>query len=427
VRAYRAGGPADGNGRFDGLKRNLPALLGGIVLLVGLWLLPDLTPPPASPPPVELRHGVVEAFMPPTDDPSIPDVIVRVLEGPHAGELVEGYLQGPAGQQEVPVYEIGDEVVVSLSTGPDETFVAVSDRYRAPLFAAVIGFFALAVTLVGGWRGVRSLLALALTLGVVVRIVVPLLLAGWDPVLLAVGAASAVTLVTIVLTEGFRLASVAAVAGTFAALTLTAMLAALTTSLANFTRFQGQEAAVFLQSIGREDLDVSGLLLAAVIFGALGILDDVTVTQAATVHELALADPQAGPRLLAARAMNVGRSHIAATVNTLVLAYLGASLPLLVLFAAGGADPVLIASGETVAVEILRAVVGSIGIVAAVPLTTGIAVLILQSGPWRAAGEGLRRARELDSGADHADVIGGGPASATGRGIPRKGSRRRDH
>ena len=384
---FRQGGtqPGDTGGRFGGLRRNLPAILGGGLLLVGLWLMPDLMPPPSSPPPVELAHGRIEAFLPDTDDPFAPDVRINVLDGPHSGETIEGYLQGPAGQQDIPVYEIGDEVVVSLSLGPESTYVAVSDRYRVPLFAVVIGLFAAGVTAVGGWRGIRALLALALTIGVVARIVVPLLLAGWDPVPLAVGAASAVTLVTILLTEGFRRTSLAAVGGTFAALALTAGLAALTGSLADFTQYQGQEAAVYLQSIGREDLDVSGLLLAAVIFGALGILDDVTVTQAATVHELAIADPQAGPRVLAARAMNVGRSHIAATVNTLVLAYLGASLPLLVLFAAGGADPLLIASGESVAVEILRAVVGSIGIVAAVPLTTLIAVLLVEAGPWRAA------------------------------------------
>jgi uncharacterized membrane protein len=363
---------------FAGLRRNARALLGGGVLLAALFLLPDLTPPPATPPPVDLAHGRIEAFLAPSDDPLTPDVRVTVLDGELAGTVVEAYLQGPAGQQDLPEYRVGDEVIVSFSIQPDSTFVAVSDRYRVPLFGLIIGLFALGVTAAGGWRGIRSLLALALTIGVVARIVVPLLLAGWDPVPLAVVSGTAVTLVTILLTEGFRLASVAAVAGTFAALLLTAALAAVASILAGFTEYQGQEAAVFLQTIGRDDLDISGLLLAGVIFGALGVLDDVTVTQAATVHELAAADPAASASDLAARSMNVGRSHIAATVNTLVLAYLGASLPLLVLFAAGGADPLLIASGETVAVEIVRSLVGSIGIVAAVPFTTAIAVLLIR-------------------------------------------------
>ena len=377
----------------EGLRRNVVALIVGGLLLAGLLLLPNLTPAPETPPPVDLAHGRIVAFMPDLEDPALPDVVVEVLQGPLAGQQLEGYLQGPAGQQVLPDYRVGDEVVVSLSEGPESTFVAVSDRYRVPLFTLVIGLFAVGVMLVGGWRGVRSLLALALTLAVVGKVVVPLLLRGWDPVMLAVVAGTAVTLVTILLTEGLRMTSFAAVAGTFAALALTATLAAVVSSLAGFTEYQGQEAAVFLQSMGRPDLDISGLLLAAVIFGAIGVLDDVTVTQAAAVNELAGAEPGATRMRLFVRAMNVGRSHIAATVNTLVLAYLGASLPLLVLFALGGADPLLIASGEIVAVEVVRAVVGSIGIVAAVPFTTAIAVLAVGSGPWRTATADLRRER----------------------------------
>ena len=364
--------------RVRELRGHLVAIAGAIVLLAGLWLMPDLAPEPTTPQPVALAHGVIERFLPEFEDPSFPDVRVTIIDGPHAGETLEAYLQGPAGQQEIPDYAVGDEVVVSLSEGPESTFVAVSDRYRIPLFVGILGVFALGVILVGGWRGIRSLLALALTLGVVTRIVVPLLLRGVDPVVLAVVAASGVTLATVLLTEGLRPASIAAVGGTFAALALTALLAQVVSGLADFTQYQGQEAAVFLQSLGLEGLDISGLLLAAVIFGALGVLDDVTVTQAATVNELAEADPTAGGGELFARAMNVGRSHIAATVNTLVLAYVGASLPLIVLFAAGGANPLLIASGEVVAVEIARALVGSIGIVAAVPLTTVVAVGLVE-------------------------------------------------
>jgi uncharacterized membrane protein len=129
--------------------------------------------------------------------------------------------------------------------------------------------------------------------------------------------------------------------------------------------------------MGLGTIDIGGLVLAAIIFGALGILDDVTVSQAAVVQEIHEADPRIGRMALAARAMNVGRSHIAATVNTLVLAYVGASLPLIVLFAAGRQDPWLTVSGEVVAVEVVRALVGSIGIVAAVPLTTAMAVALI--------------------------------------------------
>ena len=137
----------------------------------------------------------------------------------------------------------------------------------------------------------------------------------------------------------------AASKGTFIALALVATLATLFNGLARFSAFQGSEDLAFLQFIARPDLDLAGLLLAAIIFGALGILDDVTMTQAATVHALFEADPSATRLRLAQRAMNIGRSHIAATTNTLVLAYVGASLPpLIVLLAAGYQDPFLISS-----------------------------------------------------------------------------------
>jgi uncharacterized membrane protein len=368
---------------FAGLRRNARALFAGGLLLVAIWLLPDLMPAPTGPSTIELAHGRIETLLPDTGE-GAPNVRVAIVDGPRAGTTLDGYIEGPSGAEDLPAYVSGDEVIVTISPGEPVPLVAVSDRWRAPALAAILGLFAVAVTLVGGWRGVRSLIALALTLVVVVRIVVPLLLAGWSPVLVAVAAASLVTLATILLTEGARATTFAAVAGTFAALVLTALLALAGNALAAFTTLQGQEAAAFLQSTGRGELDIGGLLLAGVIFGALGVLDDVTVTQAATVEELAAADPTASPAHLFERGMNVGRSHIAATVNTLVLAYVGASLPLLVLFAAGRQDPLLIASGENVAVEIVRSLVGSIGIVAAVPFTTAIAALVAGRTPGRA-------------------------------------------
>jgi uncharacterized membrane protein len=300
---------------------------------------------------------------------------VEVLGGARDGETLDGLIQIPTAGLYEPDYEVGDEVVVNVSREPDSEFIAVTDFWRIPALTMILGIFAVAVVVVGGWRGLRSLLALVLTLGAIVKVVVPLLLAGWDPVVLAVGVATVVTTATFLLTEGARRSTAAAIAGTFTALALTALLAVAFTSVARFSPFQGSEDLVYLLAF-QPDLDLGGLLLAAVIFGALGVLDDVTVTQAATVHELFDADPTASRWRLFGRAMNVGRSHIAATVNTLVLAYVGASLPLLVLFAAGRQDPLLTASGEIVAVEIGRAIVGSIGIVAAVPLTTAFAVAL---------------------------------------------------
>ena len=375
----RLGDPTDpGAVPFAGLRRNARALAGGFLLLLVIgFAIPDLAPPPTQPAAVELLRGRIVAFLPPGGEVTAPDVQIQILTGPQHGETVDGYLQGPSGQEDLPRYDIGDEVIVNASLEPDSVFISVADLYRVPVLGLLLGLFAAAVTVVGGWRGVRSLIALALTLAVIVKIVVPLILAGWEPAGVAIVAATAVTIATFVLTEGARAQTVAAALGTFGALALTAILAVGFDALARFTTLRGSEDASYLQAVGITDIDLGGLILAAIIFGALGILDDVTVTQAAIVSELHEVNPSLRGIALATRAMNVGRSHIAATVNTLVLAYVGASLPLLVLFAAGRQDPLLTASTEAVAVEVVRAIVGSIGIVAAVPLTTAIAVALV--------------------------------------------------
>jgi uncharacterized membrane protein len=356
----------------------LPPLLIGSALVVGLWVMPDLMPSDAIPVVGQRSdHGrIVESLG--ADPTGLPRFAVEVGNGDRIEAFVQDGSAVVPGSSNREPYGVGDEVVVTSFTGPAAgTFAVISEPWRIPLLGLVVAVFAVAVLVVGGLRGMRSLVALALTLTVIVRVVVPLLLRGFDPILLAVGAAAAVTLATLLLTEGFSRVTLAAVSGTFAALALTAGLAAVFTAAAGFTALQGNEEIAFLIPLVGDRIDLNGILLAATVFGALGVLDDVTVTQAATVEQLHRAEPVASRAGVIGRAMRVGRSHIAATVNTLVLAYLGAGLPLLLLFALSGQSPLLVLNGEIVAVEVIRALVGSVGIVAAVPLTTVIAVLLM--------------------------------------------------
>ena len=372
------------------LATSLPAIGIGLALLAGLWLLPDLTPDDAVPAVgQESLHGrIVDAL--PADAAGLPRFSVEVLDGAEAGTRIEAAVQDagtalPGSGRREP-YSIGDEVVVARFTGPAGGAAFIAEPWRVPLLGLVGAAFAAVVLIVGGLRGARSLVALALTLAVVIKLVVPLLLRGVDPILLAVGGGALVTIATLLLTEGWGRVTAAALFGTLGALAVTAGLAAVFSAAAAFTALQGSEEIAFLIPLVGERIDLQGILLAATVLGALGVLDDVTVTQAATVEQLHHADPTAGARSVMARAMRVGRSHIAATVNTLVLAYLGAGLPLLLLFALGGQDPVTVLNSEIVAVEVIRALVGSIGIVAAVPLTTMVAVgLIVRASP-RSAG-----------------------------------------
>ncbi|HVM24044.1 MAG TPA: YibE/F family protein [Candidatus Limnocylindrales bacterium] len=372
------------------VRMALPAMIVGVALLVGVLLLPDLTPGEAIPVVgQESLHGRVTESLG-TDTTGLPLFVVEVLDGPLVGERIEAVVQdGSAampGSGDRRPYGVGDEVVVTRFTGPAGGFAVITEPWRVPLLGLMAAVFALFVLLVGGLRGARSLIALAFTLAVVMKVVVPLLLRGVDPILLAVGAGSAVTVATLLLTEGRSLVTLAATLGTFAALALTAVLAGAFSAAAEFTALQGSEEIAFLIPLVGDRIDLSGILLAATVFGALGVLDDVTVTQAATVEQIHRADRRAPRGRVVNGAMRVGRSHIAATVNTLMLAYLGAGLPLLLLFALGGQDPLAVLNSEVVAVEVIRALVGSIGIVAAVPLTTFVAaVLMVRHQPTAAA------------------------------------------
>ena len=352
-------------------------MLAALTAVLVVMLLPDVAPPPSAAAPITAAHARIVELLPrraPVDPQAgqAPNVVVEILDGPRKGERVGADLQGPSGQLDVPAYKPGDEVVVTFTAQPQgPTFAAVSDRWRLPALALMAVVFAASITLVGGARGLRALVALLLTVALILKVVIPLVLKGVPPIPLAVIVAIGVTIVTIALTEGISGTSLAAIAGTSASLALTAVLAWVATALAGFTNAAGSDL-VYLQTGPGQNLDLRGLLLAAFIFGALGVLDDVTVTQAAAVEELAERGGLGGSRLVLS-AMNIGRSHVAATVNTLFLAYVGASLPLLVLFAVAQQPPALIMNGEIVAVEIVRTMVGSIGIVAAVPVTTLIA------------------------------------------------------
>ncbi|HXX59669.1 MAG TPA: YibE/F family protein [Candidatus Sulfotelmatobacter sp.] len=377
----------------------LPAV--AIALLSLVLALPDLSGIPTGQGTVTAYQGTLTAVVAnPTQLPGggfAPDATVHMLDGPDAGHDVPAYLQGPGGTEDLSSFHVGDAVVVTYTPQPGAgPFIAVTDHWRLPQLGLLALLFAVAVVLVGGWRGTRALLALGLTIAVIVRIVLPLIVAGYPPVPLAVVAATAVTLLTILLTEGFSVASVAAILGTAAALALTGLLGAAAAHFAQFTTVGAADLAQIQTSAGGAGLDLSGLLLAAFILGSLGILEDVTMTQAVVVEELS-ADGSSAVRELYGRGLRVGRAHIAATVNTLFLAYVGAGLPLLVLLVVSQLPAGQVLNGETLAVEIVRALVGSVGIVAAVPITTLVAAVLVHRRFERDPAAGISLADPLPS------------------------------
>jgi uncharacterized membrane protein len=362
----------------DGRSRQVIGFALGLGLLFILiaWL-PDLLPSEAAGLVSQRVHAVITAIQPATQD-APPTATVRILEGVYAGQGGPATVEGPSGQLELPDYHAGDEVVVAIDTNPDGSqTLSVIDRWRLPLLELLLGGFALLTIVVAGWRGLRALTSLAITLILVVRVLIPLLLSGWNPVALAILLGVAVTVLSFLLTQGVGRATLAAILGTAAGLAVTGILAAIVSGLAQFTPAQGSQELIALEQVGTGHIDFSGLLLAAVIFGGLGVLNDVAISQAVTVDELRAVDPGLGRRELYVRTMRIGVAHLAANVNTLVFAYLGAGLPLLVLLAVQVGNLTLAANEEFLAVEIVRAVVGAIGVLAAVPLTTALAAVLV--------------------------------------------------
>jgi uncharacterized membrane protein len=324
-------------------------------------------------------------------DPECREATVRVDSGPDDGAEVVTPVPYGAG---VPEFQAGDAVVMyGNQEWPIEDRYSINDFQRTVPLALLAGLFAVAVVALSRWRGVAALAGLALSVLVLMIFILPALLEGTSPLAVAVVGASAIMMITLYLAHGFSMKTSVALIGTVVSLSLTGLLGYLFTYFANFVGLVDDNVS-HLGGVA-DAIDLRGLLLAGLVIGALGVLDDVTVSQASTVWELARANPKAGRRYLVGAGLRVGRDHVAATVNTLVLAYAGASLPLLLLFTVADRPVIDIVTMEVVAQEVVRALVGSIGIVAAVPVTTALAAVTVREATRRPRGRRAVRPTEV--------------------------------
>jgi uncharacterized membrane protein len=322
---------------------------------------------------------------------------LRIESGPDAGDRVRLTLPGT---DFAPRVERGDTLRVAPNEAPEgdpaappgdgavapEAYAFADFERRSPLWI-LAAVFAVLVVALGRWKGVRSLVGLVLSLAVVTQFMVPAILDGAAPLPVALVGALAVMLVTVVLAHGTGVTSVAAVLGASVSLLATALLAVLFVELAQITGFSSEEASLLRGSEagGQGGLSLRGLVLAGIVVGALGVLDDVTVSQASTVLALWRANPSLPIRRLFTEGLTVGRDHLSATVNTLVLAYVGAALPVLLIFETQGTSFGDALNAEGVAGEVVAMLVGSIGLVLAVPLTTALAAWLAKLAPAAAA------------------------------------------
>jgi uncharacterized membrane protein len=327
---------------------------------------------------------VGETFCPGFGERPCQLVTMRLTSGPDKGRKAKMRL-GATGLID-PDVDPGDHIKVAETPDappgaaplPGGEYALLDFERATPILVLALIFLSV-VLLFARLRGALSLAGLALSLAVVLVFIVPAILDGKPPLAVAVVGSLAVALVTIPLAHGGGPKSTAALLGTGASLSLTALLASVFTEAAHLTGFSSDEAT-YLQLTGA-DISLDGLLLAGMVVGALGVLDDVTVSQASTVIALRAANPALGFRELYARAMRVGRDHVSATVNTLVLAYVGASLPVLLIFSLadlGLGDALQL---EVVATEVVATLVGSIGLIAAVPVTTALAAALALGQP----------------------------------------------
>ncbi|MER7535482.1 YibE/F family protein [Streptomyces sp. NPDC097704] len=332
--------------------------------------------------------SVNAAQVPPTGDTSTPEgreaadgrqgqcekATVEVTTGPDQGRRFVEIVQPDAPRQ----LDEGQGVVVAYAPdAPHDLQYSVTDVNRKLPLALLAGIFAVAVVVVGRMRGVMALVALAVSFLVLTYFILPAILEGSNPLVVAVVGSSAIMLIALYMCHGLSARTSVAVLGTLISLLLIGLLGSLfvgwTSLSGNTDDYTGLIHGLY------PGIDMSGLLLAGIIIGSLGVLDDVTVTQTSAVWELHQADPGMGPRGLYRAGIRIGRDHIASVVNTLVLAYAGAALPLLLLFSIAQSSMGTVANSELVAEEIVRTLVGSIGLVASVPVTTVLAALVVSA------------------------------------------------
>ena len=302
---------------------------------------------------------------------------LRLHGGPDAGlatELVLNVVANPG----IPTLEEGDRIVVQPS-GPEGGSYTFVDFQRSRPLLLLGTVFSLLVVGLARWKGLAALVGLLATLLVLAKFVLPAILDGKDPLAVCIVGASITMFVVFYLAHGVNVRSSTALVGTLLSLLVTGLLATWATSASRLTG-TGTEEALTLNALA-DQVDLRGLLLGGIIIGSLGVLNDVTITQASTVWQLHLANPAARPTQLYRQGMRVGRDHIGATVDTLILAYAGAALPLLIFFSLADRSFGQVITSSLVAEEVVRSLVGAIGLVLSVPITTGLAAVAASRAP----------------------------------------------
>jgi len=303
---------------------------------------------------------------------------ILAVKDTQSGKTVEVEVSQPQSSQTR--WSEQQRVVLVEQKFENEVSYAISDAYRLPVLGGLGLFFFLLVAVLVKKQGLFAFLGMMLSFAVLLGYLIPQLLAGANPVTTSLFAAVMISAASMYLSHGWSVRSHLSFVSILSALTLASGLSLLVTILGHFTGF-GSEEAMFLQMGATASINVQGLFLGGILLGTLSILDDIAVSQVSIVFQLKHAQARLSARELYARALSIGKDHVASLVNTLVLAYAGASLPLFLLFSTANTTPLWVTlNSEMIAEEVVRTLVGSIALVLTVPISTGLAVMAARKG-----------------------------------------------
>lgn len=299
---------------------------------------------------------------------------LEITSGKRKGEIItlENGNAPMIGRQK---YIVGDKLVIS---GESENYY-ISDIVRRPILAFLAILFVLAAISVGCGQGLTSILGLVISFLIVFWFVLPKIAAGQNPILVVILSCLMIVPTIFILSHGLNKKTWIAMTATIITMILTGFMIAFFVQMSFLTGLASEEAG-FLQAMNPGLINLRNLLIAGMLFATLGVLDDITISQAAVVEELKKAKPDIKFGQLYKQAMQVGRDHIASMINTLILVYAGASFPLLLMFTQSQQNLALTMNFELIAEEIVRTLTGSIGLILAVPLTT---LLASWAAAWR--------------------------------------------
>lgn len=301
------------------------------------------------------------------------DLRVLILRGEQAGEGISFRHGSIFDLKDEKKVQVGDQVVITRSIVAEDVAYFITDFYRLPTTTYIVIGFVLLIVFLTRMQGVTSLIGLVMSIGVITLFTVPQIAQGRSPELITLITAYSIAISSMLLAHGFKRRTYIAIVGTLIALTIAIIITSILLIISRLSGI-GSEEAYSLQLGPLKDLDFRGLLFGGIIIGTLGVLDDITTAQAATVEEIKRANPELPTQELYRRGFSVGREHIASLVNTLFLAYAGAAMPLFLIFTLNSTEPLwMILNSEYVTEEIMRTLIGSAALILAVPITTILA------------------------------------------------------